>query len=211
MTPVERAPLLRGAGFQPASGTDLRGAGCQPASGTDLRGVGFQPAPGTEPRLRRPKHHDLGRIPYFVTTRTHESERVFVGLGASTAMDELFDLRTKYGFLVPAFVFMPDHAHLVIVPQQGFTISQTMCVVKGGIARRVNSELHRDGAIWQDGFRDNAPKSIDELHAFITYTEQNPVRAGLATTATDYLFSSADGRYEADYQAFFALEREDAG
>ena len=185
MTPAERASALRGAGFQPASGSEFR--------------------------LRRPKHYDLGRIPYFVTTRTHKSVRVFVGRGARIAVAELADLRIKYGFLVPAFAFMPDHAHFVIVPQQGFTISQTMRIVKGGIARRVNSELLREGAVWQDGFRDNVPKSIDELHAFITYTEQNPVRGGLVTSASDYAFSSAKGRGEADYQAFFALERWDAG
>ena len=176
-----------------------------------LRGAGFQPASGSEPRLRRPKHYDLGRIPYFVTTRTHELERVFVGAIAQTAVGELFDLRDKYGFLAASFVFMPDHAHFLVVPGENFTISQTMRVIKGGISRRVNSVLKREGPVWQDGFRDNAPKSIDELHAYITYIEQNPVRAGLVNDASAYPFSSADGRCEADYQAFFALEREDAG
>jgi REP element-mobilizing transposase RayT len=198
VTPVERA-------------TDLRGAGSQPATRAKPRGAGFQPATGPELRLRRPKHYDLGQIPYFVTTRTHEFERIFVGLGAQTAMDELLDLRRKYGFLVPAFVFMADHAHVLIVPAKGFTISQTMRLVKGGIARRVNSVLKREGAVWQDGFRDNAPRSIDELHAYITYIEQNPVRAGLTVNVGEYPFSSAAGRCESDYQAFFALEREDAG
>jgi REP element-mobilizing transposase RayT len=146
-----------------------------------------------------------------VTTRTHESQRVFVGAIAQTATDELFDLRDKYGFLVPAFVFMPDHAHFLIVPARGFTINQTMRVIKGGISRRVNSVLKREGPIWQDGFRDHAPKTIGELHAYVTYIEQNPVRAGIVTNAAAYAFSSADGRCEVDYQAFFVLEREDAG
>ncbi len=191
MTPTGRTPTLR--------------------SATNHRGAGFQPASGSEPRLRRPKHYDLGRVPYFVTTRTHRSELLFVGSAAQIAVDELFDLRGKYGFLVPAFVFMPNHAHFLVIPARKFTISQTMRIIKGGIARRVNSLLAREGAVWQDGFRDNAPKTIDELHAYITYIEQNPVRGGLVNDASAYEFSSADGRCDPDYQAFFALEREDAG
>ncbi len=177
----------------------------------DPRGAGFQPASGEESRLRRPEHYDLGRIPYFVTTRTHKSERIFVDSIAQTVVDELFELRGKYGFLIPSFVLMPDHAHFLVVPAQNFTISQTMRVIKGGIARRVNSVRGREGSVWQDGFRDSAPKSLDELHAYISYIEHNPVRAGLVRNAETYAFSSADGRCEDDYQAFFALERTDAG
>ncbi len=225
----EHAPTHRGAGFQPARPGDVtahesvptpRGAGFQPArpghvaadeSVPTPRGAGFQPARADEPRLRRPKHHDLGRIPYFVTTRTHRHERLFVDSTAKVAVAELFRLRELYRFLMPAFVYMPDHAHFVVVPARGFDISQTMRVIKGGVARAVNAALNRQGAVWQDGFRDDAPRSLEELHAYISYIEQNPVRAGLVDCAVGYAFSSAGGRCEGDYQAFFALERDDAG
>ena len=176
-----------------------------------VRGAGFQPASAAQRGLRRPKHHDLGQIPYFITTRTHKFERIFTATVAEAAVDELFKLRRTYEFLLASFVFMPDHAHFMIVPAEGFTISQTMRVLKGRIARRINADFDREGPVWQDGFRDNASKSIDELHAYINYTEQNPVRAGLASDAAAYAFSTADGRCEADYQAFFLLERDDAG
>jgi len=177
----------------------------------NLRGAGFQPAREDELPLRRPQPHNLGRVPYFVTTRTHRQERTFVGSTAKAAVAELLRLRERYGFLLPAFVFMPNHAHFVVVPASKFTLSQTMRIIKGGIARSVNVALNRRGAVWQDGFRDDAPKTVDELHAYINYIEQNPVRARLVGSADAYPFSSADGRCEEDYQAFFSLVREDAG
>ncbi len=197
---------------KPATNSNVRGAG-----DTSPRGAGFQPAtrvhdsPHTSkrepPTLRRPFHEDLGSTAYFITTRCRDSQWVFRGEAADAAVNELFALRERYGFLVLSFVFMSNHAHFVIVPAEGFTISQTMRVVKGAIARRVNVLLKREGPLWQDGFRDNAPQTLDELNNYVRYIENNPVKAGLCKLPSEFRHSSGDGSCMADYYDFLGLDQ----
>ena len=151
---------------------------------------------------RRPPHADLGRAPYFVTSRTFESRTIFQGTIGALAVEQLQAERVRYGFLLLAYAFMPDHAHFVIVPAQGHTISTTMRVVKGGIARQINIEMGARGAVWQDGFYDKVARTIEQLNAYIEYTHRNPVAAGLVAREGEYALSSADGRCMDDYQRF---------
>lgn len=138
----------------------------------------------------------------------HGSKRVFVGDVARVAQDELKALRAAYGFLLLAYVFMPDHAHFVIVPAGDYTIAQTMRLVKGGIARRVNAVLGQSGKLWQEGFFEYAPRTREQLNAYIEYVHANPVKAGTVNMAESFAYSSADGSCMRDYQAFFEAERE---
>ena len=152
---------------------------------------------------RRPPHVDLPNTPYFVSSRTHESRHVFVGARAQAACNELRAVRRQYDFLLLAFAFMPDHAHFVIVPALDSTISRTMQLIKGRVARRVNGLLDEEGTIWQQGFYDKIVQTREQLNAFIEYTHRNPVEAGLVQTEEQYSYSSADGSCMEDYQRFF--------
>lgn len=156
--------------------------------------------------LRRPPHVDAGRVPYFVSTRAHQSRRVFVGAAARIAVGELRDQHDRRGFLLLAFVFMPDHAHFVVVPSDSSNISGTMRIIKGSIARRINQHLDTSGPIWQEGFFDRVARTREQLHAYIEYVHQNPVAARMVDDASAYPYSSADGRCMADYHAFFEEE-----
>ncbi len=158
--------------------------------------------------IRRPRHADLGSIPYFVTTRTFASRRVFSGNLAAVAVEQLLSDRERYGFLLPAFVFMPDHAHFVIVPAAPYSISHTMRIVKGSIARRINKATGQRGRLWQEGFFDKAPRTRDDVNTYIDYIHGNSVKAGMVARPEDYAYSSASGRGMSDYQRFFEEERE---
>ncbi len=151
---------------------------------------------------RRPPHVDLGRAPYFVTSRTFESRTLFRGAFGEAAVTRLLADRQRYGFLLLAYAFMPDHAHFVIVPAHGHTISTTMRVVKGGIARQINIAMGAKGAVWQDGFYDKVARTMEQLNAYIEYTHRNPVVAGLVSREAEYALSSADGRCMGDYERF---------
>jgi hypothetical protein len=107
--------------------------------------------------------------------------------------------------LLLAYVFMSNHVHFVIVPAQGFTISQTMRVIKGAIARRVNALMDSSGAVWQEGFRDDYAKTTAQLNRMIRYVEENPVKAGLCRKPESFPYSSASGRCEHDYDALFGV------
>src|SRR5438045_351074 len=103
---------------------------------------------------------------------------------------------------------MPDDEHFVIVLSEEQTISSTMRIVKGSIARRVNEHMGRKGSIWQEGFYDKGARSIEQLNAYIEYTHRNPVDAGLVERSVEYAYSSADGRCMVDYRRFLDEEVE---
>lgn len=151
---------------------------------------------------RRPPHFDLGRTPYFATTRVADSHSLVGEEFGEIAVQQLLGDRDRYGFLLLAYVFMPDHAHFVIVPADGHTISSTMRVVKGGIARRLNLAMGIRGSIWQAGFYDKVAHTLGQLNAHIEYTHGNPAAAGLVSRDEHYPFSSEDGSCLADYQRF---------
>ena len=151
---------------------------------------------------RRPPHFDLGRAPYFVTARTLHSRPLFREELGEIAVHQLLSDRDRYGFLLLAYAFMPDHAHFVIVPANGRTISSTMRVVKGGIARRLNMARGGKGSIWQEGFYEKVARTMAQLNAYITYTHRNPVAAGLVSRDEEYALSSAAAGCVEDYQRF---------
>lgn len=100
-------------------------------------------------------------------------------------MQQLLAERKRYAFLLLAYVFMPDHAHFVIVPAPGYTTTQTMRIVKGSVARRVNGALGTKGAIWQEGFYDRIAHTLEQLNAYVEYVHKNPCEAGIAGSAED--------------------------
>ena len=122
-------------------------------------------------------------------------------------MSELRAVRAANSFLLLAFALMPDHAHFVIAPTDGYTVSQTMRAIKGAIARRVNLELGRKGPIWQRGYYDRVAHTREELTAYIAYTHRNPVAAGIVAIEKAYAYSSARGQCDDDYSAFFEVAR----
>jgi REP element-mobilizing transposase RayT len=156
---------------------------------------------------RRPAHVDLPRQPVFVSTRTIKGLAPFQGMAASIAVDELLRQREQFDFLLLAYALMPDHAHLVVVPAEGFTIAQTMRAIKGAIARVVNEHLGRAGALWQSGFLDKNPRDLRALNEFIRYVHDNPVAARLVRDSTDYPYSSASGECDEDYRRFLDMEQ----
>jgi REP element-mobilizing transposase RayT len=156
---------------------------------------------------RRPKHVDFGAQPYFVSTRTKGSRPLLLGDAGIAAERALFRERDKYGFLLLAYALMPDHAHFILVPTPDFTIEQTMRVVKGAMARAVQTANATSGPVWQSGFFDKNPKTLDDLNEFIRYIHNNPVKARLSETAETFSLSSANGRCIADYRRFLEMEQ----
>jgi putative transposase len=121
------------------------------------------------------------------------------------AIDEA---RISCGFLLFAYVIMPDHIHLITdSPRKPSTVLQ---FIKGIVSRRVLGYLkemdyeaslrkpeHVDWkrnhrySLWQ---HDSDVFSIVSESTFmqkVDYIHQNPVRAKLAERAEDYLWSSA--------------------
>jgi putative transposase len=99
-------------------------------------------------------------------------------------------LRTCHAqeFAVLAYVFMPDHLHLVIQGEtDGSDLRRGMRVLR----KRLSTEYHSgvDRALWQDGYFERVLRDDESTATVLHYVVANPVRAGLVENARDYPFS----------------------
>lgn len=89
-----------------------------------------------------------------------------------------------------AAVVMPDHVHLMLTPlfDQGGEVSlpEILQEIKSVSAHRVNKLLGRKGCLWQVESFDRAMREIENFWGRVDYILENPVRAGLAATPSDY-------------------------
>jgi len=117
----------------------------------------------------------------------------------------------ELAFHVVAFVYMPEHVHLLVAPQlpqpridqllarlkqpYSVEIKRLLVAAPSPLVRRLTVR-ERPGKrcfrFWQEGPGfDRNIVTIEDLEAAIDYIHMNPVRRGLCEKATDWLWSSA--------------------
>jgi putative transposase len=96
----------------------------------------------------------------------------------------------RCGLEIWAYCLMPNHVHLVVVPQTAGALAAGIGEAHRRYTRRVNFRQGWRGHLWQGRF---ASYVMDEEHllAAVRYIEMNPVRAALVERAEDYRWSSA--------------------
>lgn len=139
------------------------------------------------PRL---KHIHIEGYPYFVTAATN-GRKVFSDTQSADILLSCICHARKVGwYLLLAFVIMPDHLHMIVVPRNK-NISQIMKSMKGYSARLINAHNQNRGSIWQEGFYDYILDTQDKLLTKLEYIQNNPVKEGLAKEPELYCYSSA--------------------
>jgi putative transposase len=134
---------------------------------------------------------------YFVTASAYDKKRLLQSdRMAQLLIDVLYHYREQKKYLLHEFVVMPNHFHLLITP--GETLERALQLVKGGFSFRAKRELGFGGEIWQTSFYDHRVRESAEYEKMRIYIHQNPVRARLVKCAEDYLYSSANPKYQLD-------------
>jgi len=135
-----------------------------------------------------------------VTTNVYHSEKIFSKPKiADIVLFALFFLRDKGYYRLYSFVIMPEHLHLIILPQDKKTLSQIMHSIKSYTAKKMNHFLGRSGKVWQDGFYERIIRNKDDLREKAGYIENNPVRRKLVEAPEKYFYCSAHHRETMDY------------
>lgn len=130
-------------------------------------------------------------VPLHVTQRGNFRAPVFRGEGEYQLYLELLRMYSKeYGNRVVGYCLMPNHVHLVVIPERENGVSQMIRVLAGTSSRLMNERLERLGHVWQARFYS---ATLSDLHyrTALAYVDLNPVRAGLAKEAAEYRWSSA--------------------
>jgi len=138
-------------------------------------------------RLRRPFLYDRY---FFVTVALQKSRRRLHDPDFERLAYALARMRRKHGFLLTAWVFLPDHWHAIIYPPYPLSISRVFQAVKVSSMIAINVRLGESGELWQGRFFDRALRTVEEYHEKAEYIHLNPVRRGLVKRAEEWKWSS---------------------
>ena len=128
--------------------------------------------------------------PHHVTQRGNRRQQTFFeDTDYQTYIDLLCELKELTGVEIWAYCLMPNHIHVVAVPQHKQSLAKLFGVAHHRYARRVNSANEWRGHLWQERFHSSV---MDDAHLLtaVRYIELNPVRAGLCARAEEWRWSS---------------------
>jgi putative transposase len=123
---------------------------------------------------------------YFITFCTHRRHAFL----ANPAVHEAFRLFAERAYneryvAVGRYVIMPDHVHLFIRGDEEFMLGRWVAALKQALAKSAG-RAKSTGRIWQEGFFDHVLRNDESYAQKWKYVRQNPVRAGLVTSAEDW-------------------------
>ena len=95
-----------------------------------------------------------------------------------------------------AYCLMPNHFHLVVMPERGADLSRWMQWLMTSHVRRYHGHYGSSGHIWQGRYKSFIVKQDGHLLNLLRYVEANPIRARLANSAREWLWSSHKARIE---------------
>jgi putative transposase len=129
-------------------------------------------------------------LPHHVTQRGNGRQQTFFG-DADYALyrDLLAEHSAAAGVAVWAWVLMPNHVHLILVPDEEGAVRRCLAAVHRRYAGHIHARLKRTGHFWQGRFGCVAMDD-DHLAAALRYVSLNPVRARLVDRCEDWRWSS---------------------
>ena len=127
---------------------------------------------------------------FFITCRVLRRRATLSGAELEQLARVVAERRAEHGYLLTAWVFLPDHWHAIFFPRFPLTISRLMESIKVGSTLRINAMRKERGLLWQRRFFDRALRTVKEYGEKVEYIHQNPVKAGLVRRAEDWPWSS---------------------
>lgn len=156
---------------------------------------------------RKKLRRDERRVPRYLTFSCYQRRQL---LGTPQDRDEfarrLSIARDRCGFRLLAWVTMPEHVHMIVVPTDEYPVPKLLVAIKQPVAQTllrawqsVDSPMLQEATVgsgklrfWQAGGGfDRNVRDHEELEREIAYIHHNPVRRGLVKNAKDWAWSSA--------------------
>jgi putative transposase len=141
--------------------------------------------------MARQPRYASPRIPQHVIQRGNNRGRIFFDDDDHHVFREcLLSANQRFGCVVHAYVFMPNHVHLLMSPDESDSIAKAMQAIGRRYVPRFNRRHGRTGTLWEGRYRATVVDSERYLFTCQRYIELNPVRAGLAADPSSYRWSS---------------------
>ena len=102
-------------------------------------------------------------------------------------------------FTLAAYCFMPDHVHVLVLSETETALIGLVHRFKQGTGwwlKRQSaagglkaSPTDANGALWQRSYYDHVLRRDEDIASVVRYILENPVRAGLVSSAEEYPYS----------------------
>ncbi len=128
---------------------------------------------------------------HHITQRGNAQRDVFLtDSDRRVYLDLLGDACRLHRLDLHGYCLMPNHIHLIAVPQRDDSLLLALKTAHGRYASYLNARQRATGHVWQGRYY-SCP--LDQYHLWeaLRYIELNPVRAGMVERAEDYRWSSA--------------------
>jgi putative transposase len=149
--------------------------------------------------LRRLERVWIDQPIYFITTCTKDRHRILARREvARVLVDEWSAAHERHGWAVGRYVIMPDHVHFFCRAElDAKPLPEFVGHWKSWTSRRIR-RTQRPGsatpatmrtALWQPEFFDHVLRSHESYSEKWNYVRENPVRAGLVSTADEWKYA----------------------
>lgn len=130
-------------------------------------------------------------VPHHITQRGNRRQATFFNEADYTAYLELTaEWCGRFGVVVWAYCLMPNHVHLIVVPESEDGLRRGIGEAHRRYSRRINFREGWRGHLWQGRFA-SFPMDERYLMLAVRYVELNPVRAKLCRAPWRWRWSSA--------------------
>lgn len=94
-------------------------------------------------------------------------------------------------YLLLHWVIMLNHVHLLIRPQEGYSLSSIIHSLKSFTANRANKVLGKSGRFWSPEYYDRYIRSGDHFSNVVKYIHEIPVKSRLCDHSKKWAFGCA--------------------
>ncbi len=138
--------------------------------------------------LRRLERVWIEQPIYFVTTCTARRRPILASADvAAILINEWQAAHERHEWTIGRYVIMPDHVHFFCAPElDAKPLSIFIGFWKEWTSKRIRRQNGLSDSIWQEEFFDHVLRSLESYDEKWNYVRDNPVRAGLVTTADEW-------------------------
>ena len=141
--------------------------------------------------MPRGKRNFIDEAYYHIINRGNGKQQIFHSTSDYRAfVSWVIQGKNKHNIHLHAFCLMPNHFHFLLQPMIGTNLSKYMHWVMDKHIhnhRRIHNTV---GHIWQGPYKDFIIQEDRHYINVLRYIEGNPVRAALAKSASDWIWSS---------------------
>jgi REP element-mobilizing transposase RayT len=138
-------------------------------------------------RLRRIADRD--RV-FFVTTNLDARQEKLSEKERDIVLDAVHELRDRGAFKLFGYAVMPDHAHILLVPDLSGLSTAIRDIKRISAYRIIGRGIRNKSSLWQPRYFDNIVRRLGSFWEKLEYIHNNPVEAGLVARPEDWKWSS---------------------